>query len=65
MRVIVQNCKDHLFLGESDWVESPDLAKEFVNSVCAVEYCLYRDIRDVQLVLREPRLKSSSRVKQK
>jgi hypothetical protein len=53
MKILVQNCRNHLYLkGVSEWTSNPDEARTFKNSDQAIRFCSERRIPAVQIVLK-------------
>jgi hypothetical protein len=52
MKVLVQNTDTGLFLSEEDrWVQEVSTALDFKNSIDALEHCLQKQIKGVQILL--------------
>jgi hypothetical protein len=53
MKILVQNCLNHLFLkGLSEWTPAAGEAKEFPTSESALSFCSEHQIPAVQVVLK-------------
>ena len=52
MKVIVQNTDTGFFLSEEDrWVQEMSTALDFKNSMDALEHCLQKHLKGVQILL--------------
>jgi hypothetical protein len=53
MRVLLQNCKNHLYYrADGTWTPDADEARDFEKGVEALEFCRMHHPADVQIVLR-------------
>jgi hypothetical protein len=53
MKILVQNCHNHLFLKTlSEWTPDPSEARIFPSSESALVYCSEHRIPSVQIVLK-------------
>ena len=53
MKILVQNCLNHLFLKSvSEWTPDPEEAKNFSTSERALGFCAEHRIPAVQIVLK-------------
>ena len=53
MKILVQNCLNHLYLkGLGDWTAEPSDAKSFPTSESAILFCSEHQIPAVQVVLK-------------
>lgn len=53
MRTLVQNCITHEFVGRDDrWRLDPDAAMAFGSTTDALDYCMNKQVKDAQIVLR-------------
>ena len=52
MKVLVQNTKTGFYLSEEDrWVQEMSTALDFKNSMDALEHCLQKQLKGVQILL--------------
>ncbi|HEX5220671.1 MAG TPA: hypothetical protein VFZ59_13955 [Verrucomicrobiae bacterium] len=53
MKVCIQNCLTHDYVGEGrDWVKSEARAKNFDSSVAAIEFLTQQKLADCDVVLK-------------
>jgi len=52
MKVIIRDMETGLYLdGPANWKDSQDQAKEFENSIAALEFCVAEKIHNVEILL--------------
>lgn len=51
MRILVQSRNSSQFLGENGWTMDEAGAKDFENSVLAIQYCIQEGMADVRIIL--------------
>ena len=52
MKVLIQNCLTHRFLGKGDkWYKSPDKARDFGSGEKAIAHYIKHRLKDAQIVL--------------